>query len=71
MAQALLDQAGKVRDENAFDPARLLPFLKAQVPDLVEGPLELRQFQGGASNLTYELRVGERKLILRRARRSS
>ncbi len=66
MAQALLDQAGKVRDENAFDPARLLPFLKEHVPDLVDGPLELRQFQGGASNVTYELRVGERKLILRR-----
>ena len=36
------------------------------MPDLADGPLELKQFQGGASNLTYELRVGERKLILRR-----
>ena len=33
---------------------------------LEDGPLELRQFQGGASNLTYELRVGARKMILRR-----
>ena len=33
---------------------------------LAEGPLELKQFQGGASNLTYELRVGDRAMILRR-----
>jgi aminoglycoside phosphotransferase (APT) family kinase protein len=66
MSQALIDEAGAVRDENAFDPARLLPFLKEHVPDLADGPIELKQFQGGASNLTYELRVGARKLILRR-----
>ncbi|MGH8442882.1 MAG: phosphotransferase family protein [Nevskiaceae bacterium] len=66
MSQTLIDQAGKVRDENAFDPARVLPFLKEHVPDLRDGPLELRQFQGGASNLTYELRVGGRAMILRR-----
>ena len=63
---ALLDQAGKVRDENAFDPATILPLLKQQIPDLADGPLQLKQFQGGASNLTYELRVGERAMILRR-----
>jgi aminoglycoside phosphotransferase (APT) family kinase protein len=62
----LLDQAGKVRDENAFDPARILPFLKQHIAGLADGPLELRQFQGGASNLTYELRVGARAMILRR-----
>jgi aminoglycoside phosphotransferase (APT) family kinase protein len=66
MSQVLLDEAGAVRDENAFDPATILPFLKSQVPDLADGPLELRQFQGGASNLTYELRVGARRMILRR-----
>jgi aminoglycoside phosphotransferase (APT) family kinase protein len=66
MSEMLLDQAGTVRDENAFDPATILPFLKSQVPDLADGPLELRQFQGGASNLTYELRAGARKMILRR-----
>jgi aminoglycoside phosphotransferase (APT) family kinase protein len=66
MNPLLLDQAGAVRDENAFDPAKILPFLKSQVPDLSDGPLELRQFQGGASNLTYELRVGDRRMILRR-----
>lgn len=64
--QAPLDQPGQVRDENAFDAARLLPYLRAQIPDLADGPVELRQFQGGASNLTYLLRIGDRELILRR-----
>ena len=62
----LIDEAGKVRDENAFDPAKILPFLKEHVPGLTEGPLELKQFQGGASNITYQLNVGDKKLILRR-----
>ena len=39
MSQTLLDQAGTVRDENAFDPAQILPFLKSQIPDLGDGPL--------------------------------
>lgn len=63
---ALLDQPGKVRDENRFDPQAILPFLRQHIPDLPEGPLALRQFQGGASNLTFQLDVGERQLILRR-----
>lgn len=61
-----LDQPGRLREENAFDPARILPFLRAQIPDLADGPLQLQQFQGGASNLTYLLKVGARELILRR-----
>lgn len=62
----MLDQPGKVREENDFDPARLLPFLRDRIPGLPEGPLALRQFQGGASNLTFQLDVGGRALILRR-----
>jgi aminoglycoside phosphotransferase (APT) family kinase protein len=63
---APLDQPGAVRDENNFDPARILPFLKSQIPDLRDGPLELKQFQGGASNVTYQLTIGGREMILRR-----
>ena len=70
MSTAPLDQPGAVRDENSFDPLRILPFLKAQIPglapELERGPLELKQFQGGASNLTYLLKIGERETILRR-----
>lgn len=65
MNSAPLDQPGKVRDENSFDPARILPFLKEHLPNLT-GPAVLHQFQGGASNLTYLLKIGEREMILRR-----
>ncbi|MBX6420399.1 MAG: phosphotransferase family protein [Nevskia sp.] len=61
-----LDQPGAVRDENAFDPQLILPLLRERIPDLPGGPLVLRQFQGGASNLTFQLDVGPRSLILRR-----
>lgn len=63
---ALLDQAGEVRGENTFDPAQILPFLKSRIADLKDGPLELKQFQGGASNLTYQISVNGREMILRR-----
>ncbi|HUS24359.1 MAG TPA: phosphotransferase family protein [Candidatus Binatia bacterium] len=66
MIQAPLDAPGAVRDENAFDPQRVLPFLRSQVAGLPDGPLELKQFQGGASNVTYQLGVGGREMILRR-----
>lgn len=66
MSETLIDQPGSVRDENAFDPEVLRPYLEAHVPDLPKGPMALRQFAGGASNITYELDVGGRKLILRR-----
>jgi aminoglycoside phosphotransferase (APT) family kinase protein len=63
---ATLDEPGTVRDENRFDPERILPFLRSQIADLPNGPAELQQFQGGASNLTFQLTVGGRALILRR-----
>jgi aminoglycoside phosphotransferase (APT) family kinase protein len=66
MNEALLDAAGAVRDENAFDPARILPFLESQIINLPRGPVSLQQFSGGASNLTYLLTVGGRAMILRR-----
>lgn len=66
MTASLLDAPGVVRDENAFDPALILPFLKSQIADLPTGTVELKQFSGGASNLTYLLTVGGREMILRR-----
>lgn len=66
MTAALLDVPGAVREENAFDPALILPFLRSQIADLPSGPAELKQFSGGASNLTYLLTVGGREMILRR-----
>lgn len=58
--------AGRVRESENFDAARIVPFLRSQITDLVEGAVELRQFQAGASNLTYLVRIGDREMILRR-----
>ncbi|WP_242107070.1 phosphotransferase family protein [Luteimonas aquatica] len=62
---AAIDQARAVREEDAFDLARVDAFLKERIEGLAGQP-ELQQFPGGASNLTYLLRYGERELVLRR-----
>jgi len=43
----------------------LLHFLQ-QTLDLPDAPLELTQYKGGYSNLTYLLKVGEMEMVLRR-----
>jgi aminoglycoside phosphotransferase (APT) family kinase protein len=64
-AVAGADEARAVRDEDAFDVEAVDGWLRSQAPALT-GPPEVRQFAGGASNLTYLLRYPERDLILRR-----
>ena len=60
----MIDTPGPVRKENALDAAALKAFLGQYVPDL-SGEASLRQYRGGASNLTYELTVGEKAFIVR------
>lgn len=62
------DGAGQVRDEDAFDAAAVTAWLRANAidPTGIEGEPEVRQFSGGASNLTYLLSYAARDLILRR-----
>ena len=48
-----------------MDAARVEAFLHEAVPGL-EGPMTVRQFPSGASNLTYLITVGEREMVLRR-----
>lgn len=60
-----LDQPAPLRPEDAFDVARADAFLKLAIPDL-RGLPEVRQFPGGASNLTYLLAYPGREIILRR-----
>jgi aminoglycoside phosphotransferase (APT) family kinase protein len=60
-----LDEAGEVRDEDRLDAGHIDAFLKRHVPDL-RGPPAIRQFPGGASNLTYLISYGERELVLRK-----
>lgn len=57
--------AREVREEDAFDVAAVDAWLRT-VADLPAGPPEVRQFSGGASNLTYLLRYPGKDLILRR-----
>ena len=63
--------ARDVRDEDAFDVAAVDAWLRENAPSGFEPGAgtelpEVRQFAGGASNLTYLLRYPDRDLILRR-----
>ena len=62
--------AREVREEDAFDVARVADWLRAHAdtPEGLDGEPDVRQFTGGASNLTYLLRFPSgRDLIVRRA----
>jgi aminoglycoside phosphotransferase (APT) family kinase protein len=59
------DRPAAVRDGEQFDLHGVEAFLKDRIPGLT-GPATVRQFPGGASNLTYLLCFGDRKLVLRR-----
>jgi aminoglycoside phosphotransferase (APT) family kinase protein len=62
-----MSEARPVRAEDAFDVGAVDAWLRgAGVAQLGGGPPEVRQFAGGASNLTYLLRYPARDLILRR-----
>ncbi|QNK00207.1 phosphotransferase family protein [Dyella telluris] len=64
------DQARAVRDEDAFDIARVDAFLRQHIGGL-EGTPTVKQFPGGASNLTYLLHYANRDLVLRRPPRGA
>jgi aminoglycoside phosphotransferase (APT) family kinase protein len=57
-----LDAANSVRE--ALDTSKLLPYLKEHLG--LNGPLELKQFPAGFSNLTYLLRIDNQEFVLRR-----
>jgi aminoglycoside phosphotransferase (APT) family kinase protein len=63
------DESRPVRDEDAFDVGAVAAWLREHAlsfrDDLIDTP-EVRQFPGGASNLTYLLRYPRREVILRR-----
>jgi aminoglycoside phosphotransferase (APT) family kinase protein len=59
------DGARAVRDEDAFDVPAVDDWLRQQT-ELPAGLPRVQQFSGGASNLTYLLKYGDRDLILRR-----
>jgi aminoglycoside phosphotransferase (APT) family kinase protein len=61
----LIDKPRPIREGEELDNARLLAYLREEIPGL-EGPLEVEQFPAGFSNLTYLLRTSDRELVLRR-----
>ncbi|MGV6852827.1 MAG: phosphotransferase family protein [bacterium] len=63
-----IDTAKQVRNEDRLDEQAISHFLSKNVPELYSGGhLNILQFSGGASNLTYEIEMNERSLILRTA----
>lgn len=61
----MADETRPPRPGEELDTAAVAAFLRAAVPGC-DGPLSIRQFPGGASNLTYLVTAGDRELVLRR-----
>jgi len=62
----LVDTARSVRAGEEVNAGALEAFFAAQVPALANKPVEILQFPGGHSNLTYLLRVGDQEVVMRR-----
>ena len=54
-----------VRDDERFDEERLAGYLRGRLPGSENRP-QVRQFGGGAANLTYLLDYGDAEYVLRR-----
>jgi aminoglycoside phosphotransferase (APT) family kinase protein len=66
LKSALLpDETRPPRPGEELDPGIVASFLAREMPGF-SGPIEVAQFPGGASNLTYLVRAGEREWVLRR-----
>jgi aminoglycoside phosphotransferase (APT) family kinase protein len=62
----VVDTARAVRAGEEVDADALARFFAAEVPSLAGKPIEVKQFPGGHSNLTYLLRVGDQDVVMRR-----
>jgi aminoglycoside phosphotransferase (APT) family kinase protein len=60
-----IDQAREIRAGEELDAQALKTYFAEYAPEL-HGEIEIRQFPGGASNLTYLLEVDGRECVLRR-----
>ena len=58
-------ELNEVRAEEEFDHDRLAAYLRGEIAG-AEGPMEVKQFRGGHSNLTYLLRFGSQEWVMRR-----
>ena len=62
----VIDTARTVRAGEEVNPEALERYFSVHVPELAGHPVEVLQFPGGHSNLTYLLRVGDREVVMRR-----
>lgn len=66
----VVEDGREVREEDSFDVVAVASWLRENAPPILKNDLDttprVRQFAGGASNLTYLLDYGDRELILRR-----
>lgn len=60
-----IDQAVDTREGEELDADKVDRFMKAALPDL-DGFPDIRQYPGGASNLTYQVDYGDQSFVLRR-----
>lgn len=65
MNNDVLDKAGEIREGEELDPQVVTDFIRAVVPE-VQGTARIKQFPGGASNLTYAISFDNKEYILRR-----
>ena len=61
-----LPEYGEVRDEEQLDWPGLVAYLREHQVAHADQPLEVLQFHGGHSNLTYLLRFGAHEWVVRR-----
>jgi aminoglycoside phosphotransferase (APT) family kinase protein len=59
------DHSREIRQGEELDVARLEPYLRSHLPE-AQGPLVVRQFPSGHSNLTYSVQLGHKEMVLRR-----
>lgn len=59
------DHSREIRQGEELDLARLEPYLRSHFSD-AHGPLAIRQFPSGHSNLTYSVQLGDKEMVLRR-----
>lgn len=60
-----IDQAVDIREGEELDASAVDQFMKRAIPELTGEP-SIKQYPGGASNLTYQVDYGERSFVLRR-----
>lgn len=65
MMSSMMDSTRPIRAGEELNVPALEAYLLANVAG-TKGPLTVEQFPGGASNLTYLLRLGDQELVLRR-----